>query len=86
MHLGGIYLERPFPRSTRRLLLPSGGADGMTDKTYLVRFKSPEISSQLVVGESTEIDGEHLIFLNSKGELAALFLLEIVKDWTELSD
>jgi hypothetical protein len=58
----------------------------MADKTYLVRFKSPEMSPQLVVGESTEIYGEHLVFLNSKGELAALFFLEFVEDWTELSD
>jgi hypothetical protein len=58
----------------------------MTDKTYLVRFKAPETSTQLVVAESTQIYGEHLIFLNSKGELAALFLPEIVEGWSELSN
>jgi hypothetical protein len=70
----------------RGLLLPSAGADGMTDKAYLVRFKPPDTSTQLVVAESTQIYGEHLVFLNSKGELAALFLLEIVEGWSELSD
>jgi hypothetical protein len=56
----------------------------MSDRTYLVRFKSPDIGSQVVVAERTRIYGEHLAFLNSKGELAALFLLEAVEDWSEL--
>jgi hypothetical protein len=55
----------------------------MTDKTYLVRFKPPEISTQPVVAERAEIHGEHLVFLNSKGELVALFLMEIVEGWSE---
>jgi hypothetical protein len=57
----------------------------MTDKTYFVRFESPEIGSQIVRAERIQIYGEHLAFLNSKGELAALFLLEAVEDWSELS-
>ena len=55
----------------------------MVDKTYLVRFKPPENSTQPVVAANTEIHGEHLVFLNSKGELTALFLLEIVESWSE---
>jgi hypothetical protein len=58
----------------------------MADKTYLVRFKAPDTSPELVVAENTQIHGEHLVFLNSKGDLAALFLLEIVESWSELSD
>jgi hypothetical protein len=58
----------------------------MTDKTYLVRFKPPEVSTQLVIAERTQIYGEHVAFLNSKGELAALFLLEIVEAWSEISE
>jgi hypothetical protein len=58
----------------------------MTGKTYLVRFKAPDTSPKLVVAEDIQIHGEHLIFLNSKGDLAALFLLEIVESWSELSD
>jgi hypothetical protein len=68
------------------LHLPNAGADGMASKTYLVRFKPPEISTQVVHAERAQINGEHLVFLNSKGELAALFLMEIVEDWSELSD
>jgi hypothetical protein len=55
----------------------------MADKTYLVRFKRPEISTQPVIAASVEFHGEHLVFLDSKGELAALFLLEIVESWSE---
>jgi hypothetical protein len=58
----------------------------MTEKTYFVRFKPPEISSQIVMADRTEIYGEHLAFLNSKDELAALFLVETVEDWSELSE
>ncbi len=68
------------------MTLPSTGTPGMADKTYLIRFKPPEISTQVVVAESAQIYGEHLVLVNSKGKLAGLFLLEIVDDWSELSD
>jgi hypothetical protein len=58
----------------------------MTGRTYLVRFKAPDTNPELVVAESTQIHGEHLVFLNSKGDLAALFLLEVVESWSELSE
>jgi hypothetical protein len=57
----------------------------MTDETYLVRFKPPEMSAQLVVAESALIYGDHLVFCNSKDEVAALFLLEVVESWSRLS-
>ena len=56
----------------------------MPDKTYIVRFKPPEISSRFVIAESFQIQGEHLVFLNSRDELAALFLLDEVESWDEL--
>jgi hypothetical protein len=31
-----------------------------------------------------KIQGEHLVFFNADGELAALFLLEIVQSWNVL--
>jgi hypothetical protein len=67
-------------------LLPSAGAEGMADKTYLVQFKPAGISAQLVVAENAQIYDEHLVFLNSKDEVAGLFLLETVESWFELSD
>jgi len=58
----------------------------MTQKTYLVRLKPPNLSLQQVVAVKAEIQDEHLVFLNSDGNLAALFLIELVESWNELSD
>ena len=54
----------------------------MADKRYLISCQTPEISTQSVVAASCEVYGEHLVFLNSKGQLAAMFLLEIVESWS----
>jgi hypothetical protein len=54
----------------------------MTGKSYSVRCKTPENSTQSVVAASCEVHGEQLVFLDSKGELAAIFLLEIVESWS----
>jgi hypothetical protein len=56
----------------------------MPDKKYLVRFKDSKLAPQLVRAATVEIHGDHLAFLRSNGELAALFLFEIVKDWSEI--
>ena len=59
----------------------------MADKTYIVKFKPSALGVvQTVVASTVEIHDEHLIFCNAKGELAALFLLEIVQSWNEMSD
>jgi hypothetical protein len=55
----------------------------MSDKLYLIRFKESELSFHAVIAARAEIHGEHLVFLRSDGKLAALFLLEIVKNWSE---
>jgi hypothetical protein len=34
---------------------------------------------------AVEVEGEHLVFLNAEGTLAALFLMEIVGNWSEIS-
>ena len=54
----------------------------MTGKQYLVNCRTPELSTQSVVAASCEVHGEHLVFLNAKDELAAIFLLEIVESWS----
>jgi hypothetical protein len=59
----------------------------MIDKTYIVKFKAPLPGAiQVVVASTVEIHDEHLIFCNSCGELRALFLLEIVESWNEVSE
>jgi hypothetical protein len=55
----------------------------MSDKLYLIRFKASELTFHAVIAARAEIQGEHLVFLRSDGKLAALFLLEIVENWSE---
>ena len=57
----------------------------MTEKTYLVRLKAPSLALQHVAASRFEIHGEHLVFVNSQGNLAALFLTELVQSWNVLS-
>jgi hypothetical protein len=56
----------------------------MIDQTYLVALKPPSHAVQQVIAASLEIHGEHLVFLNAEGKLAALFLMEIVQSWNVL--
>jgi hypothetical protein len=53
----------------------------LADKTYIVRFKPPQLGIQLVAASSAQIHGEHIALLNSNGQLAALLLLDIVESW-----
>ena len=55
----------------------------MPDKTFRVRLKTGAIHH--VCAAKVEVHGEHLTFLNSDGKLAALFLLEVVERWNEIS-
>jgi hypothetical protein len=59
----------------------------MTEKTYLVRLKAPSNALQHVRADSARLygDGEHLVFVDSQGRLAALFLTEIVESWNEIA-
>jgi hypothetical protein len=56
----------------------------MAEKTYLVHFKSDALESQLIIAATAEIQDEHLVLLDAKGKLTALFLMEIVEGWSEL--
>ncbi len=57
----------------------------MMEKTYMVRFESPEISTQYMTAASAKVDGENLVFLNSIEEPVAIFQLEIVESWTVIN-
>jgi hypothetical protein len=57
----------------------------MPDKTFLVRMKAPNRAVQHVAASTFEIHDEHLIFCDSEGKLAALFLLEIVESWNVIA-
>jgi hypothetical protein len=56
----------------------------MADKTYLVALRPPSQAVQHVIAATFEVRGKHLVFLNSEGQLAALFLMEIVQGWNVL--
>jgi hypothetical protein len=58
----------------------------MTDRTFIVRYKPPETSTQPVVAARAEIDGDYLVLINSKGELAAMFLLKVVESWEQTDE
>jgi hypothetical protein len=55
----------------------------MATKTYLVRFKNPAISMQPVFASRAEIQGDHIVMLDSEGRLVALFWMGIVESWSE---
>jgi hypothetical protein len=55
----------------------------MTTRRFLISFKAPEMTTQPVIAERTEIHGEHLTFFDEKGQLVALFLMEVVESWSE---
>jgi hypothetical protein len=57
----------------------------MTDKTYMIRFKSPETSTRYMSAASVEVNGDNLVLLNSVGEPVVIFLLEIVESWTVIN-
>jgi hypothetical protein len=56
----------------------------MPDKTFILRFKSPEPYMRAIVAATAGIYGDHLILLNSEGLLAALFVSETVESWNEV--
>lgn len=58
----------------------------MPDKTHLVRMRAPSGALQHVRAATIECHGEHLVFLNSDGKLAALFLMEMVESWNVIND
>jgi hypothetical protein len=47
----------------------------MVDQTYLVTLKPPSQATQHVVASIAEVHGDHLVFEDAEGKLAALFLL-----------
>jgi hypothetical protein len=50
----------------------------------LVRFKKSGLSPVLVEAGKVEVHGEHLVFVRASGELSAMFLFEIVRDWSKI--
>jgi hypothetical protein len=57
----------------------------MTDTTFLIEFRTPDLGARSVIASRVEVRGEHLLLFNSEGQLAEAFMLENVKSWSELS-
>lgn len=53
-------------------------------QAFLIRFRSPERTTQHVVAARAEIQGDHLVLFDAQGTLAALFSLDIVESWNEV--
>jgi hypothetical protein len=56
----------------------------LRNKTYIVRFKNPAISTQPVLASRAEIQGDHVVMHDSEGRLVALFWMTIVESWSEI--
>jgi hypothetical protein len=54
----------------------------MTEKTYVIHFKPPEASVQRVRAATAEVADGYLVLHSEEGELAGLFLLEVVEAWS----
>ena len=54
----------------------------MTEKTYVIHFKPPETSVQRVRAATAEVSDGYLVLHSEEGELAGLFLLEVVEAWS----
>jgi hypothetical protein len=56
----------------------------LSNRTYIVRFKNPNISTQPVVACRAEIQGDHVVMHDAQGRLVALFWMAIVESWSEI--
>ncbi len=56
----------------------------MTNKTFVVKFKSPELAMRTVIAATVELHGDHLMLMDSDGLVAALFVMDTVESWSVL--
>jgi hypothetical protein len=54
----------------------------MVDQTYLVTLRPSSRAIQEVFAATAEVRGNHLVFVDAKGSVAALFLLDLVESWS----
>jgi hypothetical protein len=55
----------------------------MVDTKFLIEFHTPDLGALCVFASHVEVRGDHLLLLNSDGQLAEVFMLENVKSWSE---
>jgi hypothetical protein len=54
----------------------------MVDQTYFVAMRPPSHAIQQVFAATAEVRGNHLVFVDAKNNLAALFPLDLVESWS----
>jgi hypothetical protein len=54
----------------------------MVDHSYRVRLTTQTV--QHVIASTVQLHGDHLVFVNSNGQLTALFLKNLVQSWNML--
>jgi hypothetical protein len=54
----------------------------MVDHNYRVRLTNQTVHH--VIASTVELHGDHLVFVNSKGQLTALFLRDLIRSWNML--
>jgi hypothetical protein len=54
----------------------------MVDHKYRVRLTTQTV--QHVIASTVQLHGDHLVFMNSKGQLTALYLKDFVRSWNML--
>jgi hypothetical protein len=54
----------------------------MVDHAYRVRLTTQTVHH--VIASTAEFHGDHLVFVNSKRQLTALFLKDLVQSWNML--
>ena len=64
--------------------LLSAGSHSSPEKTYLFRLKVPQPSMRFFVAASFEVHDDQLVLLDSRGDLVALLVREIIESWCEL--
>jgi hypothetical protein len=57
----------------------------MPDTMFLIEFRAPDLGALCLTAARAEVRGNHLLLLNSGGQLAEAFMLEYVKSWSEVS-
>jgi hypothetical protein len=57
----------------------------MVDTKFLIEFRTPDLGALCVSAARAEVRGDHLLLLNSDGQLAEVFMLENIKSWSEVS-
>jgi hypothetical protein len=58
----------------------------MSSKKFVIRFKPQGLEPQIVVADRVEFHGDHIVFLTKEGQLSAMFVMDVVESWSDVSE